>query len=288
MTQTIKKAQGEGWGKGELYAALAYDATDRFGGMKIKALMLNSTGRISFLDANAYIYSSVTTQLDLVATTIALAGITTVTGATTITGALTVGVNATGHDVKFFGDTAGCSLLYDQSEDQLVITQTNAATTGTERTLDVSQTHTAIGASAEAFRSVITTNVAGGTYQNAIFGKIDYQTAGKVTGLAGVICAELTMAGGAVSQGTYCAFEAEINLPASYSSSVPISAIRMSTWGDQKADFDTYGYLFDLTGIAVGSGKFFQENTTITSSTHALRIRIGGVTYFIPLHATSV
>ena len=76
MTQTIAKHIGEGFGKGELYAALAYDATDAFGGMKIKALMLNSTGRISFLDANAYIYSSATTVLDLVATTINITGST--------------------------------------------------------------------------------------------------------------------------------------------------------------------------------------------------------------------
>jgi len=72
--ETISKHIGEGFGKGELYAALAYDSSDAFGGMKIKALMLNSTGRISFCDANAYIYSSTSTQLDLVGTTIDLVG----------------------------------------------------------------------------------------------------------------------------------------------------------------------------------------------------------------------
>jgi hypothetical protein len=41
---------------------------------------------------------------------------------TTLLGTLTVGVDGTGHDVQFFGDTAGCSVLWDQSEDQLVIT----------------------------------------------------------------------------------------------------------------------------------------------------------------------
>lgn len=34
----------------------------------------------------------------------------------------TVGRDDYGHDVQFFGDTTGCSFLYDQSEDQLVIT----------------------------------------------------------------------------------------------------------------------------------------------------------------------
>lgn len=41
---------------------------------------------------------------------------------TTLTGTFTVGVDDTGHDVKFFGATSGCSCLWDESEDQLVIT----------------------------------------------------------------------------------------------------------------------------------------------------------------------
>ena len=40
----------------------------------------------------------------------------------TLTGTLTVGVDDTGYDVKFFGATAGCSMLWDESEDQLVVT----------------------------------------------------------------------------------------------------------------------------------------------------------------------
>jgi len=40
MSQTISKHIGEGFGKGELYAALAYDTTDNFGGMRIKGLYI--------------------------------------------------------------------------------------------------------------------------------------------------------------------------------------------------------------------------------------------------------
>jgi len=39
-------------------------------------------------------------------------------------GTITVGVNDTGHDVKFFGATAGKSLLWDESADKLIITGT--------------------------------------------------------------------------------------------------------------------------------------------------------------------
>ena len=40
----------------------------------------------------------------------------------TMSGALTVGVNDTGYDVKFFGATAGKSLLWDESADSLIVT----------------------------------------------------------------------------------------------------------------------------------------------------------------------
>lgn len=41
---------------------------------------------------------------------------------TTLKGTLTVGKDDTGHDVTFYGATSGCSMLWDESEDQLVIT----------------------------------------------------------------------------------------------------------------------------------------------------------------------
>jgi hypothetical protein len=45
----------------------------------------------------------------------------TITGATGVTGTLTVGVDGTGHDVKFFGCESGAYMLYDESEEQLEI-----------------------------------------------------------------------------------------------------------------------------------------------------------------------
>jgi hypothetical protein len=40
-------------------------------------------------------------------------------------GAVTIGVDGTGHDVKFFGDTAGSFLLWDQSDDALELTDSS-------------------------------------------------------------------------------------------------------------------------------------------------------------------
>lgn len=52
--------------------------------------------------------------LDASADTLAIAGLPT-----TLTTTLTVGVNDTGHDVQFFGATAGSHLLWDESADTL-------------------------------------------------------------------------------------------------------------------------------------------------------------------------
>ena len=43
------------------------------------------------------------------------------TAGTTTLGTVTVGVNDTGHDVKFFGATSGAYMLCDESQDDLII-----------------------------------------------------------------------------------------------------------------------------------------------------------------------
>ena len=48
-------------------------------------------------------------------------GTADVTGNTSITGTLTVGVDDTGHDVKFFGATSGKYMEWDESEDSLYV-----------------------------------------------------------------------------------------------------------------------------------------------------------------------
>jgi len=57
-------------------------------------------------------------------------------GAVQIDGAVTVGVDNTGHDVKFFGASAGAKFLYDQSADTLEVRGPSAdATTSTGKLL---------------------------------------------------------------------------------------------------------------------------------------------------------
>jgi hypothetical protein len=63
--------------------------------------------------------ASTTTQLD------GEANLTFTGSALTCIGTVTTGVDGTGHDVKFFGDTAGSFLLWDQSDDALELTDSS-------------------------------------------------------------------------------------------------------------------------------------------------------------------
>jgi hypothetical protein len=52
-------------------------------------------------------------------------------------GTLTVGVDGTGHDVKFFGDTASRYMLWDQSADSLLLPDNTKAVFGTGSDLEI-------------------------------------------------------------------------------------------------------------------------------------------------------
>jgi hypothetical protein len=102
---------------------------------------VDAAQKVQFRDASIYINSSADGQLDIVADTeiqIATAtvdlngnldvsgtalvtGTLDVDGATQLDSTLTVGVNDTGHDVKFFGATSGAYMLWDESADNLIL-----------------------------------------------------------------------------------------------------------------------------------------------------------------------
>ena len=103
-------------------------------------LLLNSTMALQFYDASQFINAPSATVLDINATdeielnatlvdvnanvevsgTSALGGTLTVTGASQFNSTITAGVDDTGYDVKFFGDTASRYWLWDTSADGVV------------------------------------------------------------------------------------------------------------------------------------------------------------------------
>ncbi len=96
-------------------------------------LVLTGDSKLSFHDAaggenivassDGHLEINAGTTLDITAPTVDVNVATklNVDGATQLTGAVTVGVNDTGHDVKFFGATASAFMLWDESEDDLIL-----------------------------------------------------------------------------------------------------------------------------------------------------------------------
>ena len=133
---------------------------------------MDNAQKVQFRDAAIYINSSTDGQLDIVAdaeiqivaTTIDINGainasgeiiaasldisgnvdidgITNldavdIDGAVQIDAAVTVGIDGTGHDVKFFGDTGGNYMLWDQSADDLILAGTSSLSVGGDVDVD--------------------------------------------------------------------------------------------------------------------------------------------------------
>jgi hypothetical protein len=110
--------------------------------------------KISFFDAaggenivgtsDGHLEVNAGTTLDITAPTVDINVATTlnVDGATQLTGTVTIGVDDTGYDVQFFGDTASSVLLWDTSDDQLEFG--NAAMTISDARTSVTQSLTGL------------------------------------------------------------------------------------------------------------------------------------------------
>ena len=92
-------------------------------------LLLNSTMAIQFNDSSQYIKASSAADLDLAATTdinmdcttVDINGALDVSGATQLSGRVTVGASTSGLDVIFYGTNANDQVLWDASENALII-----------------------------------------------------------------------------------------------------------------------------------------------------------------------
>ena len=123
--------------------------------------------------------------------------------------------------------------------------------------------------------------VAGG-WSNAFKTSVTYGAAGATTGLGSCGNFEMTMSAGTTGFGTYAPIEAELIVPSGAGLGARTAFQYFAVSGDDKAKFDTSGYLFKLDGVTVGSTKVFQANTA-TVATHALRCDIGGTAYYVML-----
>jgi len=174
------------------------------------------------------------------------------------------------------------STAQTQNDLNTISTSTAVTTSALMKALDVTMVTTGVSTNnmIEVARYTLSSEVKNGQWVNAVCAKIDFGATGYVTGVAGVVCAELDMPTTTPVglAGTYTCFEAELNM-AGLSGGVPISAMSVSVWGAHATDFDTNGYLFDISGVTYGAGGVFGSNSD--TATRSLRIRVNGTPYYI-------
>ena len=164
------------------------------------------------------------------------------------------------------------------------ITTTNAATSGTYQPLIVSTTMSGAGADGGRAKFDMTTNVALGSFSNALKAEVTYGASGRTTGLGSAFVAEMTLSAG-TSSGTYAPIEIELNAPTGASTGTRTSFIYASAQGSGVSAVDSNGVFFNLQGLTAGAGKMVVAGTTLGTAYGGLRVRVGNANYWVPLYA---
>ena len=90
---------------------------------RLKSANNGETMMTAFEDGATNLYHNNVQKFETTSTGIAITGGLTTTGASTLSSTLTVGVDDTGHDVKFFGATSGTYFHWDESQDKLILNE---------------------------------------------------------------------------------------------------------------------------------------------------------------------
>lgn len=163
------------------------------------------------------------------------------------------------------------------------ITTDNTATSGTYQPLVVDTTMSGAGADGGRAKFAMSTNVALGSFSNALKAEVTYGASGRTTGLGSAFVAEMTLSAG-TSSGTYAPVEIELNAPASASTGTATSFMYISTQGANVAAVDTNAFFLNVQGLTAGAGKMLQTGTTLANAAATLKCKIGSTTYYLPLY----
>jgi hypothetical protein len=140
------------------------------------------------------------------------------------------------------------------------------------------------GAGADGGRAKfdMTTNVALGSFSNALKAEVTYGASGRTTGLGSAFVAEMTLSAG-TSSGTYAPVEIELNLGTGASTGTASSLMYASVNGAGKAAMDDNGYVLNLAGVTAGTNKLFANNGSVALNeiTFGLKVKIAGADYYL-------
>jgi hypothetical protein len=164
------------------------------------------------------------------------------------------------------------------------ITTTNTATSGTYQPLVVNTTMSGAGADGGRAKFAMSTNVALGSFSNALKAEVTYGAAGRTTGLGSAFVAELSLSAG-TSSGTYAPLELELNCASGASTGTTTSLIYASVNGTGAGTVDTNGVFMNIQGLTAGAGKMLVAGSTLGTAYGGLRVRVGATNYWIPLYS---
>ena len=172
----------------------------------------------------------------------------------------------------------------------VTVVSTSAGTGSVDATgLSVSETISGIGGVGFSVKASEAVNVVAGAYLTALYGYLSFGASGRVTGLAAGATAEIVMSAGTTA-GTYAALDLEIGMPSgAVTAGAGTSFMYLSSYGADKATFDTTGNLFTLAGVAKGSGKLLADVTSGPTAQPVQTLRVitpDGVRY-IGLYSTT-
>jgi hypothetical protein len=168
------------------------------------------------------------------------------------------------------------------------ITSTSANTGSVDASAFVAtETLSAAGGVGFAIKAVENVNVVAGAYLTALYGYLAFGASGRVTGLASGTVGEIVMSA-ACTQGTYAAMECEIGMPSGAVTGGNTSFFYLSSYGADKATFDTNGTLFNLAGVTKGSGKLLADTTTGSTArpVQVIKVITPDGTRYLPLYST--
>ena len=168
------------------------------------------------------------------------------------------------------------------------ITSTSANTGSVDASAFVaSETLSAAGGVGFAIKAVENVNVVAGAYLTALYGYLAFGASGRVTGLASGTVGEIVMSA-ACTQGTYAAMECEIGMPTGAVTGGNTSFFYLSSYGADKATFDTSGTLFNLAGVTKGTGKLLADTTTGSTArpVQVIKVITPDGTRYLPLYST--
>ena len=245
-------------------------------------LKLNKANILYFRDTSTFIYSSEAGTLRIEATTLILSGAMAFAGDMEVTGDLTVG-------------TSGERLVLTAAANRAIDVYVDYSGTGPSWAVNFDETMGTDGCTGGVFRSTITFDaIRPGSYSmNAQF-RSDYTSVTTTAGfgMGAGLMVELINPSAAWGGGQFHVMALEWTGASATAmhgnAAIPSSFIKFETWGTAAADVDDHGYLFYLSGVTIGGSHLVQAAAVAgVDSTHAIKINILGVEYFIPIHTSA-